>query len=937
MLLTQPIWLLLLIPLGAVWFFWPLPTRGLRVLRAALFAALVLALCHPAIRLPDRAGTVVVVADRSDSMPAETDTAQKETIALLQKSMRARDQLAVVSFGRQTAVERSPQQGEFAGFTAQVGGDQSNLHDALESALALVPPGSPGRVLVLSDGKWTGRDPATAAARAAGRGVAIDYRRLARAQAHDLAIQEFQAPESVQPGQSYMLNAWVSSPTPQEIQYELKRGGQVLSAGARSVPAGLSRLIFRDRATQAGVAEYHLRIAGAEKDPVPENNQARALTGIRGPRPLLLVAEAGAKSGLAQLLQRGGVDVTARTPAECRWTLEELARYSAVLLENVLAEQLGVPGMETLAAWVEETGGGVMLTGGKKSYAPGGYFKSPLERVLPVSLEMRKEHRKLNLAIVVALDRSGSMAASVGGGRVKMDLANLGTAQVLDLLSESDELGVIAVDTSPHTIVDLSTVDRVRGERGKILSMKSMGGGIYIYEALVAASKMILRAKASTKHIILFADAADSEQPGNYRELLEQIRKADITVSVVGLGTTADKDAELLQDIARRGAGTCYFSNNPEELPRIFAQDTFTVARSTFIEEPTALKLTGGFTTLGGRMDWQPPMLGGYNLTYLRPEANLAIVTQDEFAAPAVAAWQAGAGRALCYAGEADGQFAGALAKWAQAGDFYATLARWTAGDKTPLPDNLLLTQEVRDGVDYVQLHLDPERREEPFATLPRLRVLHGIPGQPPGKMTLTMQWKTADLLEAVVPVRGQETVLATAEIPGLKAVSLPPVCLPYSPEFAPEQAGKGREALEKLAGISGGQERANLAALWQALPAQPQFIELTPWVIVFAIAAFLLEILERRTGWMGLARRRRTVAATAAGAKAGERETVAEKRVPRAAEVGKIPPAVVATTVGNGDPAVAAPVAAPEANVGDAMRQASRRAQLKNPGGRSK
>ncbi|GDY22504.1 hypothetical protein LBMAG56_38510 [Verrucomicrobiota bacterium] len=39
----------------------------------------------------------------------------------------------------------------------------------------------------------------------------------------------------------------------------------------------------------------------------------------------------------------------------------------------------------------------------------------------------------------------------------------------------------------------------------------------------------------------------------------------------------------------------------------------------------------------------------------------------------------------------------------------------------------------------------------------------------------------------------------------------------------------------------------------------------------------------------------------------------------------------------GSGDPAVAAPVAAPEANVGDAMRQASRRAQLKNPGGRSK
>ena len=928
MILTQPIWLLLLIPLAAVWAFWPLPTRGLRTVRAVVFLALILALCHPAIRLPDRAGTIVVVADRSDSMPPQTDTAQKEVVSLLQKSMRVRDQLAVVSFGHQSAIERSPQAGEFSGFTAQVGGDQSNLHDALESALSLIPPGYPGRLLVLSDGKWTGRDPANAAARAAGRSIAMDYRQLARPQSQDLAIQEFQAPDLVQPGQSFMLNAWVSSPAPQEIRYELKRGAQVLSAGARQVPAGLSRLIFRDRASQAGVAEYQLRVTGPDLDPLPENNLARALTGIRGPRPILHVAEAGAQPGLATLLQRGGVDVTVKKPAECRWTIEELSRYSAVLLENMLAQHLGVPGMETLASWVEETGSGLLLTGGKKSYAPGGYFKSPLERVLPVSLEMRKEHRKLNLAIVVALDRSGSMAAPVGGGRVKMDLANLGTAQVLDLLSESDELGVIAVDTSAHTIVDLATVDRARAERGKILGMKSTGGGIYVYEALVAASKMILRAKASTKHIILFADAADSEQPAAYRELLAQCRAADITVSVVGLGTTADKDAELLRDIARRGDGTCYFSSDPEELPRIFAQDTFTVARSTFIEEPTVPKITGGFSTLGGRADWQPPALGGYNLCYLRPEANLALVTQDEFAAPVVAAWQAGAGRALCFTGEADGQFAGPFARWEHAGDFYATLARWTAGDKSPLPDNMLLTQEVRDGVNYLQLHLDPERREEPFATLPRVRVLHGLPGQPPGKLSFPMQWKAADLLEAIVPIRGRETVLATVEIPGLKPVSLTPVCLPYSPEFAPEQAGRGREALERLAAITGGQARTDLAAIWQALPAQPQFITLTPGLLIFAMVVFLLEILERRTGWLGLKLRRAPTIPTPAatpGVEIAANPAAAPKKSAAAAQPS--PP--------QQQPSQTAPdtAAANPPGLGDALRQASRRAQLKNPG----
>ena len=87
------------------------------------------------------------------------------------------------------------------------------------------------------------------------------------------------------------------------------------------------------------------------------------------------------------------------------------------------------------------------MTGGQKSYGPGGYFKSPLERVMPVSMEMRREHRKLSVAVVVALDRSGSMAMPAGGGREKIDLADLGTVQVLDLLSPMDEIGVFAVDT----------------------------------------------------------------------------------------------------------------------------------------------------------------------------------------------------------------------------------------------------------------------------------------------------------------------------------------------------------------------------------------------------------------------------------------------------------------------------------------------------------
>ena len=104
-----------------------------------------------------------------------------------------------------------------------------------------------------------------------------------------------------------------------------------------------------------------------------------------------------------------------------------------------------------------------MMTGGKNAYGPGGYFRSQLEPIMPVSMELRQEHRKLALAIVVTMDRSGSMAAQASGGRTKMDLANIAAVQVLDLLSPMDELGVIAVDSSSHTIVDLAPVNDTAG------------------------------------------------------------------------------------------------------------------------------------------------------------------------------------------------------------------------------------------------------------------------------------------------------------------------------------------------------------------------------------------------------------------------------------------------------------------------------------------
>ena len=86
-----------------------------------------------------------------------------------------------------------------------------------------------------------------------------------------------------------------------------------------------------------------------------------------------------------------------------------LSGASAVILEDVPAHRVSRELLAALPFYVEEQGGGLWMVGGKFSFGSGGYFESPIDPLLPVSMELRQEHRKLAVALAVVLDRSGSM------------------------------------------------------------------------------------------------------------------------------------------------------------------------------------------------------------------------------------------------------------------------------------------------------------------------------------------------------------------------------------------------------------------------------------------------------------------------------------------------------------------------------------------------
>ena len=244
MIFFQPIWFLLIIPLGVTLFLWKLPSRTLLVIRILFWLLLILALADMALRLPRKNGTVVVIADRSLSMPGDSLEKENEAIKIINKSRGDNDRLAVLSFAEKTTIEKLPGYKKFDGLKAVYDGDRSNLNQALQVAESLVPEGASGRILLLTDGRWTDSAPDTVFARLAGRGISVDYRILRRSVLNDLAVDGVKAPHHAQPREFFPVKVALKAPRNGTVIYNIIRNNRIIFKGRRKVKTGINRLFF---------------------------------------------------------------------------------------------------------------------------------------------------------------------------------------------------------------------------------------------------------------------------------------------------------------------------------------------------------------------------------------------------------------------------------------------------------------------------------------------------------------------------------------------------------------------------------------------------------------------------------------------------------------------------------------------------------------------
>lgn len=856
---ASPEYLLLLIPaLLVLWFVGrrPGPSLGLRF---AIVLFIGLALARPELTLEDAGADVVVIVDRSRSMPEDADARAEELIRLLGAERRTGDRLAVVTFGRAPRVEEPLSgAGAFGGFQHVVDDEASDLASALDAAASLIPQARRGHVLVISDGRATGEDVRSAAHRLAARGLVVDYRHLAREEGPlDLAVTGLDVPPSVSKDEPFQLTATVHASAATEAQVVLERDGVPLARGPYAFKAGENLLTFRDLIGEEGLAQYRLRIETA-KDRLVENDTGRAVLRVVGPPRVLLMSAHGSAGVLGRALGEAGILLDVREPGPL--SLGDLENVSSVVLEDVDANHLTEKGLRSLAKAVEFAGVGLVMTGGRHSFGEGGYRRSPLEALLPVSLELRQDQHRAAVAMSLLLDSSCSMAATVPDGRTKMQLATEGVMAGLTLLDERDEASLHVVDTAPTRIFGMTPVHHDQPFAGAQIG----GGGIYLGVALRAGAREILRSEKPTRHIILFSDASDTEAPDDYRDTLAMLRSENVTVSVIGLGTSGDPDAELLREVALLGGGRVYFADDAMSLPRLFSQETIAVARAAFVGGKIGLSVGTDLALLGRPPSGALPSVGGYNVTYLKPTAGVGLRTTDENKAPLLALWTRGAGKVVAYTGEVDGKYTGAIREWPGYRALVEQLVRWSLP-----PENRNSAAVARATRRKDQLHVTYE-----------LDSSVAEPDEPPRLLLLSEDGTSSSEIalrptepgryELTLPLVGSGTYFPVVKT-GDRALRIEPVALPYAPEFEPALPGSGRAVLGELAQRTGGIERLSMESLFEALAASPRTRSLAPLLIWLAMGLVLSEVFVRRF----LAQKQRVSAAWLA--------KIVGKRAPRA------------------------------------------------------
>lgn len=816
-------WILAGLPVAIAYLVWawrrsyltvaPRQRRAMLVFRSITLTLLLCALARPEVTLSTSSPPEVALVDVSDSV-------SDEALARVRQALAAHGPVELVTFAGHakaaSAIERHD-------------GGATDLAEALLSAGGARRGGAP-RIVLFSDGNETRGDARAAARQIARAGAVIDVAPVSTAGLTDARVTQLRLPDVLRRGEPARLAAQVVSTVAGRARFEVTEDGLRVDARTLELRPGGQTVDVDVVPTRAGFVRYGATVS-IEGDRLHGNDGFERVALVAGePRVLLCAPTPDEGAHLEEALRANEIDVESISPGSMPSTIEGLSSYDLVLLANLAPFELDRLRQAALTSYVRDLGGGLILVSGPNGLrrAPNGEV-GPLATALPLEPATPSERQIPPVALVLLIDRSGSMIGE------KLSYAKQAALSVIDHLSENAQAGVIAFDAGFEWITPLAPLEDKEAVKQAIGSLGA-GGGTRFYPALEDAYYALGAAEATAKHVILLTDG-NSTDPTELPPWLAHIHDQHITVSTVAIGH--DVDAKMLRAIADAGQGRARTAASAKEVPSIFLEEAKTVERDAVEHGQVQAKVALQARELAGvELDRAPP-LRGYVRAKAKPTAEVLIETPRHD--PLLARWRYGLGQSVAFASDATGRWATDWLTWSGFGKLWTQLVRGAQRGKARR--ELALTLADRgDRIGLAVSAIDAQRHFVDDLTLKAI-VLDGLeqrhevllPQVGPGRYAAEVALPPGSVLARPIgsragrPLDGEWATLAR----------------PYPREL--ERVEPDQALLGELARVTGGQMLAPDAG-FGAPRATARPVPLAGPLLLAALLAFLVDTGVKRS-----------------------------------------------------------------------------------------
>ncbi|SIO61072.1 von Willebrand factor type A domain-containing protein [Singulisphaera sp. GP187] len=700
--------------------------------RSAVVTLIVLALAElQMVRRSDRLTTMFLL-DGSQSVPRELQGPAQDYVTAASRKRRTDDLTGVIVFGKSPSVESPPAPTEInlLGIESTIDSEYTDLASAIKLALATFPEDTARRIVILSDGNENRGNAIEQALTAKKLGVQVDTVPLDYHYDREVLVEKVSIPPDVKKGETVNINVVIraSEPTRGTLQVFQKADNYRAPAPGNETPQPIE--------LQRGINVFNLKQQINEPnfytfaaEFVPEkgsgdrraiNNVAEGFTHARGKAQVLLIeGTAGEHVELIRALREKEIAVTPLVAPRIEGSggvggdplptdLAQLQPYDSVILANVPKDSFTESQHQILESNVHDMGAGLVMIGGRDSFGAGGWMNTPVEKALPVDMQI-KALKVQGIGAMVMIMHASEIPEGNYWQKVVAKAA-------LNALSTYDYAGMLHWEGQEAWLFSLRSIGGGRPTMLRAIDRMTPGDMPDFDPSLQMAMKGLMQVKdAMSRHIVIISDG-DPTPPTS--AVIRQLAANKITVtSVLTAAHGNDFGAQsTMRNLATRTKGRFYNVTNPKALPRIYQKEARTISRPLIFEQgtPWAPKVNYLSEPVIGLPADIPP-INGLVLTSLKENELVEVPLTSPLPAgqvnPLLAHWTYGLGRSVAFTSDAGRRWAKAWPDWQSYAAFWSQIIRWSM---RPV-DRGNLTLTVRREEGRIKVVVDALDKENQF------------------------------------------------------------------------------------------------------------------------------------------------------------------------------------------------------------------------------